>query len=295
MGLQKIVAIAGLSLAVSAAAAQDIRTVKPDLVMPALADGKPAAGKRVKGVHPDWRHTAVYHMLYLPRDWQPGKKYPVLVEYAGNGPYRNPFGDVSTGHPEGSNMGYGISGGKGFIWLCLPYLDGVGKRNVTQWWGTPPKRRAQQTVNYAKKTVPWICEQFGGDRKRVVLCGFSRGAIACNFIGLHDDEIAKLWRAFVPYSHYDGVHERWGYPGADRASALARLKRLGNRPQFICHENTKGGLNLNATGQYLAGTGIKAKFTFRETGFRNHNDAWLLRPSSIRTELRRWLDKALRQ
>ena len=52
---------------------------------------------------------------------------------------------------------------------------------------------------------------------------------------------------------------------------------------------------MQGAGTLLAGTGIKAKFTFRETGFCNHNDAWLLRPSSIRTELRRWLDKALRQ
>ena len=101
-------------------------------------------------------------------------------------------------------MGYGISGGKGFIWLCLPYLDGAGKRNVTKWWGTPPKRSALPTVAYAKKTVPWICETFGGDPKRVVLCGFSRGAIACNFIGLHDDEIARLWRAFL----HDGFTRR---------------------------------------------------------------------------------------
>jgi galactonate dehydratase len=27
----------------------------------------------------------------------------------------------------------------------------------------------------------------------VILTGFSRGAIACNYIGLHDAEIAKLW------------------------------------------------------------------------------------------------------
>ena len=63
---------------------------------------EPAAGKRVKQVHPDWMQTEVYHLLYLPKDWQPGKRYPVIVEYAGNGPYQNRFGDISTGHPEGA-------------------------------------------------------------------------------------------------------------------------------------------------------------------------------------------------
>lgn len=116
------------------AAIPDISTVPADLVLPKLASGNPAAGKRVKQVHPDWKQTKVYHLLYLPKDWQPGKRYPVIVEYAGNGPYQNRFGDLSTGHPEGSKMGYGITAGRGFIWVCIPYLNSAGTRNVTQWW-----------------------------------------------------------------------------------------------------------------------------------------------------------------
>jgi hypothetical protein len=286
--------LAALVFAFGVSAAPDIRTVKPDLALPPLTDQKPAAGLCVKQSHPDWKDTRVYHVIYLPTDWQPGKDFPVLVEFAGNGPYRSRFGDVSTGHPEGSKMGYGISGGAGFIWICLPYLDNAGKKNVTQWWGNPPRRDARPTVAYCKKTVPWICEKYGGDPKRVILCGFSRGAIACNFIGLHDDEIAKLWRAFIPYSHYDGVNERWGYPGADRNSALARLRRLGKRPQFICHENAPGKLNLKATRDFLKTADAMGNFTFRETSFRNHNDAWLLRPSPARRALRLWLDGVLR-
>ena len=281
--------LAALCLAAGLSAAPDLRTVKPDLALPPLSNAQAAAGSRVKETHPDWKGTSVYHVLYLPRDWRAGKSYPVLVEYAGNGPYKGRFGDVSTGHPEGSKMGYGISGGAGFIWVCLPYLNNAGKKNVTQWWGDAPQRDARPTVDYCKKAVPWICKKYGGDPKRVILCGFSRGAIACNYIGLHNDRIAKLWRAFIPYSHYDGVNERWGYPNADRKSALARLRRLGNRPQFICHE----GGGVAATRHWVESTGIQGQFTFRSTGFRNHNDAWLLRPSPARRTLREWLKKSL--
>ena len=279
-------ALALLLLANGLEAAPDIRSVKPDLVLPPLSDGKPAPGRRIKQTHPNWAETKVYHVLFLPRDWKPRVKLPVIVEFAGNGPYRSPHGDVSTGRPEGSKMGFGISGGRGFLWVCLPYLNNAGTANVTQWWGDKPRHDAEPTVAYCKKTVPWICKEYGGDPSRVILCGFSRGAIACNFIGLHDDGIAKLWKAFVPYSHYDGVIERWGYPGADRKSALARLRRLGNRPQFISHE----GSGIIATWRYLAGTGVKARFTFQATGFRNHNDAWLLRPSPARAALREWVN-----
>ncbi len=281
--------LTSLLLSTSLWAAPDIHTVKPDLVVPPLSGGKPAPGRRIKQTLPQWQDSKVYHVLYLPTDWKPDSKLPVIIEFAGNGPYKNRFGDVSTGHPEGSKMSYGISGGEGFIWVCLPYLNNTGTANVTKWWGDAPKYNAGPTINYCKKAVPWICKEYGGDSKRVILCGFSRGAIACNFIGLHDDEIAKLWRAFIPYSHYDGVIERWGYHGADRKSALVRLRRLGNRPQFICQES--GG--IATTESYLNGTGVKGQFTFQLTGFRNHNDAWLLRPSTARQEMRKWVKKFL--
>ena len=107
-------------------------------------------------------------------------------------------------------------------------------------------------------------------------------------------EISKLWAAFIPYSHYDGVIETWSYSACDRASALTRLNRLKNRPQFICHEATNNQqIGLNATKYYLDSTGIQAPLTLRETGFRNHNDAWLLRPSLSRSKLRKWLGNSL--
>ncbi|MDP7010367.1 MAG: hypothetical protein QF685_03225 [Verrucomicrobiota bacterium] len=269
--------------------APDISLIKPDLVLPSLTKGVPTPGKRVKQTHPDWKDTEVYHVIYLPKDWQADKRYPLIIEYAGNGPYKNRFGDGSTGHPEGSKMGYGISGGTGFIWVCIPYLNNAGTANVIKWWGNAPKYDPKPTLDYCKKVVPWVCANYGGEVKSVILCGFSRGAIACNYLGLHDDAISKLWRAFIPYSHYDGVR-RWSYPGSDRESALVRLRRLGNRPQFICQE----GSGVAATQNYLNGTGVKGRFAFHPTGFQNHNDAWLFRPSTARQEMRKWLEKSLK-
>ncbi|MFA6563247.1 MAG: hypothetical protein WCV00_15160 [Verrucomicrobiia bacterium] len=265
----------------------DISSVPADLEVPPLGDMAPGPGLRVKQTLPAWRQTAVYHVLYLPQDWQPSRRYPVIVEYAGNGNYKNKFGDVSTGHPGGSKLGYGMSAGKGFIWLCLPYLNDAGDALALTWWGDRPGYNVEPTLKYCREAVAWVCREYGGDPQRVVLCGFSRGAIACNFLGLHDDATAKLWCGFVPYSHYDGVRTQWPYPGANRASALVRLKRLGSRPQFICHE----GAGAEETRRYLAEAMPGGRFTFAPTGFRNHNDAWALRPSEARTKLRTWLNK----
>lgn len=270
-------------------ALRDIREIEPDLVMPPLVSGEPAPGKRVRQTHPDWRDTEVYHVLHLPANWTPDRRWPVLVEFAGNGPYQNRFGDVSTGQVEGSKLGYGISAGRDHIWLCLPYLDDTGRTNVTRWWGTKPAHDPGPTIRHTMVVIRDVCQRFYGDTNRLVLCGFSRGAIACNFIGLHNEEIAKLWRAFIPYSHYDGVRTGWPYPGADRESALARLRRLRGRPQFICGESN----NAFETRDWLAATGITGDFTFVSTGFRNHDDAWTLRPSPAREQLRAWLKRVL--
>ena len=59
-------------------------TMPLDLITPAMTDETPGPGKRVRQTAPEYRGTDVHHALYLPRDWQPGCKYPVIVEYTGN-------------------------------------------------------------------------------------------------------------------------------------------------------------------------------------------------------------------
>jgi len=271
-----------VAAAATSAELPDLRSVPADLTVPALTDGLPSAGKRVKHWLTEYKGTQVYHVLYLPTDWKLGARFPVIVEYAGNGGYSNKFGDISLGVPEGSNLGYGISAGKGFIWICVPYVE-VGRQKIaTKWWGD-----VDATLDYCKKAVRMVCDEYGGDSSAVILTGFSRGAIACGYLGLHDDEIAKLWRAFIPYSHYDGV-KMWPYPASDMASAVTRMKRLNGRPSFVCHEGS-----VEKTRQFIAASGVKAPFTFEAVPFRNHNDEWVLRFSPARAALRAWLKEVL--
>ncbi len=288
--MRSLPAIFLFAATLSAAELPDISSVPPDLDVPQMTAGEPAAGLRVRQTTPGWEATEVYHALFLPRDWKPGGRYPMVVEWAGNGGYRNSFGDVSTGRVEGSRLGYGLTGGERVIWVCIPYLNNAGNANVITWWGDAPKYDPEPTLRYARATVRYLIDKFGADSSRVILAGFSRGAIAANFLGLHDDETARLWRGFICYSHYDGVHP-WPYPGSDRASAVERLQRLGGRPQFISGEAT----NADDTEHYLRDTGSwdRGAFTIVGTGFRNHNDAWVLRPTEPRTRLREWLAKVL--
>ena len=109
----------------------DLRSVPTDLLTPETTEGTPSPGKRVRQSLPAYAETNVHHTIYLPADWRVGKRYPVIIEYAGNGNYSNQYGDVSTGEVEGSNLGFGISAGMRFIWMCLPYVNTLEKKNQT--------------------------------------------------------------------------------------------------------------------------------------------------------------------
>lgn len=256
----------------------DLEGKKPDLVLPSVTDGAPAPGMRVRQVNTNYVGTGVYHLLYLPTDWEKGKHYPVIVEYAGN-----KWKESSGGTVEGSKLGYGISGGRGVIWVCMPFVDKQNQINALTWWGD-----VDATVAYCKQTVKRVCEEYGGDPSNVFLAGFSRGSIACNYIGLHDDEIASVWRGFICHSHYDGVRQ-WSYAACDRKSAAERLKRLGSRPQFISQENS-----VEATKTYLREIYPTGDFTFQPLPFADHTDSWVLRDIPERKALRDWFTRSLK-
>ena len=77
-----------------AAELPDISSIPADLTVPALTEKAPAPGLRVKHHLPGYA-SSIYHVLYLPTDWQKDAQMPLIVEFAGNGGYKNKYGDVS--------------------------------------------------------------------------------------------------------------------------------------------------------------------------------------------------------
>ncbi len=279
----KWLALVACLVAHTTLAQPNLNDVPADLTVPALESGTPAAGRRVRATTAGWEGTAVHHALYLPTDWTPASRLPVIVEYAGNGGYANKLGDTSDGTVAGCMLGYGLSAGRGFLWVTLPFVEVVpgGKHNTIKWWGD-----IAETKRYCLATVRDVCRRFGGDPERVVLMGFSRGAIACNYLGLHDDEIARLWRGFLCHSHYEGVYR---HPAADEPAWRERLRRLGTRPQFISHE-----LTTQKTEALLAASGVTGDFTFAALPFPNHSARWVLCDVPLRRQARAWLQRVVR-
>jgi hypothetical protein len=191
------------------------------LELPPVEDGLPRAGHRVRVRLAGDEASGVYSVLHLPRDWRADGRYPVIVEYPGN-LFMTPE-CYSTGRPEHCTIGYGMSRGMGAICVGLPFVD-RSKGGVTEsGWGVE-----EQTVDYALQMVEEVCIKFGGDRRNLVLTGFSRGALACGYIGLRSERIASLWKGFHACQHYDGD----GWRGATMAGALERARRFRGRSVF---------------------------------------------------------------
>jgi len=271
------------------------------LTYPEASSGSPAAGKRVAVTAKECVGTEVHHMLYLPENWSEqavaaGRRWPVIVEYSGN----QFLASGSTGEVEGSTLGYGYSAGQ-FIWVTLPFVSEDLQRNQLSWWGNE-----QATIDYAKVNVPKICESYGGDSEAVFLCGFSRGAIAVNYIGLHDDEIAKLWTGFISHDHYDGVLQwrgtKWGAPLEKyQSEAATRLKRINGRPVLVCQQNSTDA-NQKFIEQHVPLTNftflpVNVKQIFKtfpnEVAKHPHTDRWLIKDSSERRQAWKWMSDQL--
>jgi hypothetical protein len=267
-----------------------------DLTLPPLTDQAPQPGKRAAVTAPEYAGTKVHHLIALPDDWTPdwqakGKRWPVIAEYTGN--YFPASG--STGEVEGAALGYGLARGKA-IWVVLPYVAKDRTKNERTWWG-----EIDATVGYAKANLPRICAEFGGDPKKVVLCGFSRGAIGASFLGLHDDEVAQLWCGLWAHDHFDGMLEwkghAWGSPLARyREEAMVRLRRLAGRPLLV----TQAGAETKKFISSIAPTNVEflnVDMAAHFGGFPNdfvkhpHNDRWPLRGGPATEAARAWFTR----
>lgn len=212
-----------------------ISAQKPYTV-PLMEEGIPAPAKRVKVVPEGYENTPVYHTLYLPVNYKPGKKYPIIVEYTGN--YAPHLG--SSGQVKDASLGYAIAVDLEAIWVVMPYLSADGMTSEITWWGSET-----QTIDYCARQLKNICLNYGGDPSSVFIIGFSRGAIAANRIGLNDDRASDIWLGFHSHDHFDG-QLRWTTPWANdgdyntyKADAIERAKRYKGRAALVCGEKMK--------------------------------------------------------
>jgi hypothetical protein len=244
--------------------------------VPPVEDTSPVAGRRVRYRLADEGQPGIYGVLQLPEEWKEGGRFPVIVEYPGNIFFT--AGCYSTGLPDQCVIGYGMTQGQGAICIGLPFIERSTGAIAEHGWGN-----ADETADYAMRFIDEVCQRFGGDRSNLVLTGFSRGAIACGYIGLRNDRIAPLWKGFHACQHYDGD----GWNGATMAGAMERARRFVGRSVFQTD-------NSERTFQPLMDA-MRAQATFVQSGLGAHATAMFLddRPSTL--QLRAWFDDLVSQ
>ncbi|MBC8869384.1 MAG: hypothetical protein H8E44_08200 [Planctomycetes bacterium] len=242
--------------------------------VPDMVEGKPAPSRRVRYQLCSDADNGIYCALYLPADWKPAKRYPVIAEYPGNIFY-SATQCWSTGRPEQCAMGYGFSSGTNAIWVSLPFVDRSRGEIAEAGFGS---NAGEETTSYAMDVVEDICTNWGGDRNNLFLCGFSRGAIACGYIGLRNDKIARLWKGFVACQHYDG--SRWYQSNIE--GAVERAPRFDGKAIFqVDNKQEKYQPVVDATDPSV-------EWTWSRSGLGYHATAMFLDDRPSMKQLRQW-------
>jgi hypothetical protein len=212
--------------------------------VPAVETGPPAPGRRVFQRLPGWEATDLTHVLTLPREWQPGRKYPVIVEYTGNVFYHKFC--HSTGRTEQGNLASGLARGEGFLCLNLPFVSEDGRREQVDGWGDIAK-----TADYCLAALREAAERFGADPRAIFFTGFSRGSYAANYLALRADRLAAVWAGFLtrlnPGIAWPATKGR-GWRGVD-AGWNERAARLQGRPWF--HQPDQLGPDVHVDVEFL--------------------------------------------
>jgi hypothetical protein len=177
-------------------------------------------------------------------------------------------------------MGYGISSGKGVIWVSLPFVDRKTGGIAENAFGS---RAGTDTIAHAQATMDDICANWGGDHDQLFICGFSRGSIACGYIGLANDEIAALWKGIIGCQHYDG--SRWNQ--SNIAGAVARAPRFRGRAIFQVDNSEERYSSVQEA------TLPEVEWTWRKSGLGYHATAMFLDDRPLMIEIRQWFQDLL--
>jgi hypothetical protein len=237
---------------------------------PAVTDGEPGAGKRV---YMSIAGSPVRYVLYLPKDWTPDGRFPIIAEYSGNIFYfKNTY---STGKADEGNIGYGMSKGESAIWVNLPFLSPDGNHEQLDGFGN-----LDATAEYARTVIREVVERYAGDPGAVILTGFSRGGAACGYIGLRNSAIADIWLAFHAVAGGDGA----GWFGSEMPGAIERAGRLQGRWSFV----TDGAPWQDVLAR------VRQPYRYLDSGIGAHVDSMLLDNRTSTVTVRKWMEEVLR-
>ena len=132
--------------------------------------------------------------------------------------------------------------------------------------------------------------RFNIDNNRVVLSGFSRGAISISYLGNSNDEISSIWTAYFAHAHFDGCCQN--IPGNPKE----RINRMRGKKTLIAVGKNDIAQKCSKNA-YLQLDALKFPVTYIEIPdihtdkWKNlaHNPFWILHESQATEAARNWL------
>ena len=235
------------------------------LTVPEIEEGIPEAGKRVKIYLSEYPEA--YYVLFLPYNFTDTAKLPIIFESPGNA-----YQEISNGC-----LGYGISFGMDYICVSVPFIDTTG-HILRSGWGKDPS----STVDFWLAVLNDLNARFRIDNDKIVLSGFSRGAVSTSYIGNYNDEISSKWAAYFAHSHFDGCCQTLLGNTDERISRIQKKKVLisvgGDDTAKKC-----------SRGSYERLLKEGYDVTYIEVPDLNHSPFWILENSESAQKARNWL------
>ena len=247
------------------------------LTFPEVEEGIPKPGKLVKVYLQEYPEA--YYVVFLPYNYTEGAKFPVIFESPANGyPRELPF-------YEGLFLGYGISRGIDYILVSVPCVDTTGQILKSSWGKDP-----LSTVNFWLAVLHDLSAKFHIFEDRIILAGFSRGAVSTSYIGNYNNEIKSKWCAYFAYAHFDGCCQTClGDPDK-------RIKRINGRKVLIAvGENDTAKKCSKEAYLKLKAYGFPATYIEHHDIHTDkclnlsHNPFWILEDSEPAQKAREWL------
>jgi predicted esterase len=241
------------------------------LTVPEIEEGSPEAGKRVKIYLSEYPEA--YYVLFLPYNFTDTIKIPIIFESPGN-----VYQEISNGLPDSACLGYGISFGMDYIWVGVPFIDNTGSI-LRSYWG---KDDPLSTVNFWLAVLNDLNARFRIDNDKIILSGFSRGAVSTSYIGNYNDEISSKWAAYFAHSHFDGCCQTLLGNTDERISRIQKKKVLISvGGHDIAKKCSRGSYERLLKGGY--------DVTYIEVPDLDHSPFWILENSESAQKARDWL------
>jgi predicted peptidase len=174
-----------------------------------------------------------------------------------------------------------------YIWVNLPILNATGNKMIDSYYPENPS----STVACWLAILEDLNKKFPIDNNKIILAGFSRGAVAISYIGNWNGTISGKWAGYFAYAHFDGCCQNIPGKCEERINKMQSKKIL-----IMVGKNDRALICSKLAYQKLKKKNVKVTYIeipdVDTPGWQNssHNPYAVLEEAEWMEQARNWLD-----